>query len=230
MTAPTNMDYTNCIDYLSTVDTPTLANAVELLGVRPDHEGFTPADIRCLFPELGRMCGYAVTAHVETISQTEPCDNSRFIDLYEAVQRSPKPAVIAFQEVGAHPEYAAHCGEVMGTIFTRLGAIGLVTDCSVRDIPEVRALGFRYFAQGAVASHGHFRIVRVGIPIQVRGLVVNQGDILHGDENGVLLIPRQGLDRIPANVNEIRTRERELLDFVRGPEFTLEKLRGRIVE
>jgi regulator of RNase E activity RraA len=167
---------------------------------------------------------------VETISQTGPCDNAKFIELYEAVQRSPKPAVIAFQEVGANSEFAAHCGEVMGTIFTRLGAIGLVTDSSVRDIPEVRALGFRYFANGAVASHGHFRIVRVGVPVQIHGLVVQTGDVLHGDENGVLLIPREGIERIPENVELIRSRERDLLNFVRGPEFDLEKLRGRIVE
>jgi len=230
MTTEIMISYETCIDYLKEVDTPTLANAVELLGVRPNHEGFTPSDIRCLFPELGRMCGYAVTAHVETISQTEPCDNNEFIKLYEAVQNSPKPAVIAFQEVGAHPEYAAHCGEVMSTIFTRVGAIGLVTDSAVRDIPEVRALGFRYFARGAVASHGHFRIVRVGVPVQSRGLVVQPGDVLHGDENGVLLIPRKGIERIPENVELIRSRERELLDFVRGPGFSLEKLKGRIVE
>lgn len=230
MTYQTTISYENCTDYLKTIDTPTLANAVELLGVRPNHEGFTPSSIRCLFPELGRMCGYAVTAHVETISQTDSCDNERFIELYEAVRQAPKPAVIAFQEVGAAHELAAHCGEVMGTIFTRLGAIGLVTDSSVRDIAEVRALGFRYFANGSVASHGHFRIVRVGIPIQIRGLVVRPGDLLHGDENGVLLIPRDGIERIPENVERIRSRERELLEYVRGPEFDLQGLRGRIVE
>jgi regulator of RNase E activity RraA len=215
---------------LKSVDSPTLANAVELLGVRPHHEGFTPVEIRCLFPELGRMCGYAVTAHVETISQTEPCDNREFIRLYEAVQNSPKPAVIVFQEVGDRKEFAAHCGEVMGTIFTRLGAIGLVSDSAVRDIPEVRGLGFRYFATGSVSSHANFRIVRTGVPVQVRGLVVQPGDILHGDENGVLLIPRKGLEKLPENVESIRSRERELLDFVRGPEFTLAALEGRIVE
>lgn len=224
------ISYENCVGYLSGIDTPTLANAIELLGVRPSHEGFTPSGIRCLFPELGRLCGYAVTAHVETISQTAPCDNNEFIRLYEAVERSPKPAVIAFQEIGAHPELAAHCGEVMGTIFTRLGAVGLVTDCSVRDIPEVRALRFKYFAQGAVASHANFRIVRVGIPVQVCGLVIQPGDILHGDENGALLVPRKGLECIPQKVEEVRARERELLNFVRGPEFTLAKLQGRIVE
>ena len=58
----------------------------------------------------------------------------------------------------------------MATIFTRLGARGLVTDSAVRDIPEVRALRFQYFARGAVASHAHFRIVRVGVPVQILGM------------------------------------------------------------
>ncbi len=218
------------IEYLKGIDTPTLANAVELLALRPNGEGFTPLGVRCLFPELGRLCGYAVTAQVETVTRTEPCDLGMFVKLYEHVEQSPKPAVVAFQEIGGHADYAAHCGEVMGTIFTRLGAIGLVSDCGVRDIPEVRALGFRYFARGSVASHANFRIARVGLPVQIMGVVVQPGDVLHGDENGVLVIPAAARQTLPQMVNDVRERERELMSFVRGPEFTLDGLRGRIVE
>ena len=88
--------------------------------------------------------------------------------------------MIAFQEIGAQPDLAAHCGEVMATIFTRLGAVGLVSDSGVRDIAEVRALRFHYFARGTVSSHANFRIVRAGVPIQLQGLVIRPGDLLHG--------------------------------------------------
>ncbi len=101
---------------------------------------------------------------------------------------SPKPAVVVLQEIGGYPDYAAHCGEVMSTVFTRLGAIGLVSDCGVRDLPEVRALGFHYFARGSVASHGSFRIVRTGVPVTVQGLAVRPGELLHGDENGLIIV------------------------------------------
>ena len=63
------------IEYLRGIDTPTLVNAIELLHLRPNQEGFTPLQIRCLFPELGRMCGYAVTAQVETLTQSEPSNS-----------------------------------------------------------------------------------------------------------------------------------------------------------
>ncbi len=210
------------IDYLKTIDTPTLANAIELLKVRPQSEGFTPLGIRALFPEFGRMCGYAVTAQVETVSQSEPFDIARFMELYRAVEAAPKPAVVVLQEIGGHADYAAHCGEVMATFFTRLGAIGLVSDCAVRDLPEVHALGFHYFARGSVASHANFRIVRSDVPVNVLGMVVRPGDLLHGDMNGLLSVPTTDVGALAEQVDLIRKRERRLMDYVRGANFSLD--------
>lgn len=218
------------IEYLRSVDSPTLSNAIELLGIRGRHEGFLPLQIRCLFPEFDRMAGYAVTAQVESMTTTEPLDLMRFVDLYRLVDASPKPAVIAFQEIGGHGDYAAHCGEVMASIFTRLGATGLVSDCGVRDLPEVRALKFHYFARGSVVSHSHFRIVRVGVPIQIGGMVIRPGDLLHGDENGVLGIPAGHEDAIRANVDSVREREGKLLRYVRSADFTVNGFRDHVLE
>ena len=213
------------IEYLQTVDSPTLSNAIELLKIRPPSEGFTPLEIRCLFPEFGRMCGYAVTAQVETVTTSDPFDLAVFVELFRAVERSPKPAVVALQEIGGHPDRAAHCGEVMATVLTRVGAVGLVSDCAVRDLPEVRALRFHYFARGAVASHANFRIVRVGVPVQVCGLVIRPGDVLHGDENGLLHVPPVNGDSLEEAVKAVRRRERRLMDWVRSDRFSLEALK-----
>lgn len=218
------------IEYLKSVDTPTLSNAIELLNLRPRSEGFTPLQIRCLFPDLGRMCGYAVTAQVETMTTSEPFNIERFVELYRLVERSPKPAVVVLQEIGGLPDYAAHCGEVMATFFTRLGAVGLVSDCGVRDLAEVRALGFRYFARGAVASHAYFRIVRAGVPVQVCGMTVKPGDLLHGDENGLISIPAGVQSSLPAKVDEVREKEGKLMRFVRGDRFSLDGFSQGTVE
>jgi regulator of RNase E activity RraA len=218
------------IEYLKSVDSPTLSNAIEKLQIRPRNAGFTPLQIRCLFPELGRLCGYAITAQVETVTQMHPAEERAFLELLKAVEDSPKPAVVAFQEIGGHGDYAAHCGEVMATAFTRLGAVGLVTDGGVRDVPEVRALRFHYFARGTVASHAYFKIVRVGLPVQILGLEIRPGDLLHGDENGLIKIPAAALENIERAVEQVRNREHRLMEFMRGPEFSLEKLKGRFSE
>jgi 4-hydroxy-4-methyl-2-oxoglutarate aldolase len=224
------MPQTRFVDYLKTVDSPTLSNAIELLTVRPRREGFLPVEVRPLFPEFGRMVGYAVTAQVETVTECYPTTVDLFVELYRKVGESPKPAVVVLQEIGGYPNYAAHCGEVMSTIFRRMGAIGLVSDCAVRDLPEVRALGFHYFARGTVVSHANFHIVRVGVPVQIHGLPISTGDILHGDENGLLTVPSGYETDLAAAIEKIRSRERRLMDWVLSGEFSVEGFRDRVVE
>lgn len=217
-------------EYARTIDSPTLSNAIECLKVRPRNAGFAPLQIRQLFPELGRMCGYAVTARVETMTQMGSCSEEGFLELFEAVAAADKPAVIALQEIGGYRDRAAHCGEVMATVFKRLGSVGLLSDCAVRDIPEVRALGFQYFARGTVVSHANFRIVDVGVPVQILDLTVKPGDLVHGDENGLLLIPDCSLEELRHAVDGIRAQERRLLEFVRGEDFSTHGLKGRFIE
>jgi regulator of RNase E activity RraA len=218
------------IEYLRSVDSPTLSNAIELLKIRPRRDGFTPVEIRCLFPELGRMCGYAVTAQVETVNETAPFELERFIELYRAIEASPKPAVVALQELGGYHNYAAHAGEVMSTIFTRLGAVGLVSDCCVRDLPEVRNLRFHYFARGSVVSHASFRIVRIAVPIQIHGLPIHPGDLMHGDENGLLSVPAGHEKELAAAVDQVRSRERRLMDWVGSDQFSLDGFHKFVIE
>jgi 4-hydroxy-4-methyl-2-oxoglutarate aldolase len=219
---------TELIAYLKTVDTATLANAVELLNLRPRSEGYASLDLKCLFPEFGPMCGYAVTAHAETVTLGAPKAEEAFVELFEAVERSPKPAVVVMQEIGGDRDRATHAGEVMATIFTRLGAIGLVSDCGVRDLTAVRKIGFHYFARGAVASHAHYRIVRTGVPVEITGVTIRPGDMLHADENGLITVPESGRDRLQVLVETILSKERTLLDQVRTPGFTAAQLRGRL--
>lgn len=217
------------LEYLRSVDTPTVANAIEAFSLRSRAEGFPSVAIRCLFPDLGVMCGYAVTAQVETVSNVNPLEEAEFVNLFAAVESSQKPAVVVMQDIGSEPERAAHSGEVMCTIFSTLGAIGLVSDSAVRDLTAVRKLNFHYFARGAVSSHAHFRIVRSNVPVHVHGMTVRPGDLLHGDENGIVSVPQSCLEKLPEAVAKVLEKERTLLEFVRQPGFTSAKLRNRFL-
>jgi hypothetical protein len=98
-TVTPQLTYATAVEYLKGVDTPTLANAAETLAIRPNHEGFTPGEIRCLFPELGRLCGYAVTAHVETIPPRLLLSSA----LPPRLRRPPYPQVTSFRIVFGKP-------------------------------------------------------------------------------------------------------------------------------
>lgn len=222
-----NAKMSTFIEWLKTIDTPTVSNAIELLNLRPRAEGFPSLQLRCLFPELGVMCGYAATVQVETVTTGNPRTEDAFLELFEAVERTPKPAVVVIQETGGDRDRAAHAGEIMATIFSALGAAGLVTDCAVRDLAAVRKLGFHYFARGTVSSHANFRIVRSNIPVEVLGMTVHPGTLLHGDENGIVTVPSCQEEDLRRAVQEILDSESQLMEFARQHGFTSSMLRNR---
>ena len=206
------------------IDTPTISNAIEGLKVRNPASGFCDRTARCLFPDLGVMCGYAVTAQVQTMSPEPGGIDKMFMELFRAVDASPRPSVVVFQEITGHTQFSAHCGEVLATVFKRTGAIGIVSDSAVRDLDEVRQLGMHYFAPGSVASHANFRIVRVQVPVTVCGLAVEPGDLLHGDTNGLLKIPTEGAEKLPELVRAVHSREGSLMEYIKSDEFNFDEL------
>lgn len=213
------------ISFLKTIDTPTVCNAIELLGVRPATENFTSNGIKCLYPELGSMVGYAVTVQMETVTQMLPRDAETTMSFYDLLAASPNPSVIVMQEIGGYREFASHSGDVMTTLVKNFGAIGLVTDCNVRDFNEVKALNFHTFAAGTSPSHVNCRIANVGVPVQVHGMTVRTGDIIHGDINGLVQVPKEKIEELPEKIAEVRKTEQDLIARVNAGGFTLDDLR-----
>jgi 4-hydroxy-4-methyl-2-oxoglutarate aldolase len=212
--------------FLRGVDSPTMANAIEPFKVRDRTEGFIGGKVRSLFPELPPMVGAALTV---TMTNTPGPITGRenWWRMYEALSQIPAPSVLAVQDVSGAPSRCALAGEVMATLAMRLGAVGMVTDGGLRDVHEVRALGFAYFARYVVVSHGNFDIVDIGTPIVLDGQEVKTGDILHGDANGIVIVPREVLAGLPDAVQEVRTRERATMDFINSPEYTIAAARKR---
>lgn len=171
------------------------------------------------------MVGYAVTVQMETVTKMVPRDPKITMQFYEAIAAAPNPSVIVIQEIGAFPEFAAHSGDVMTTLVKNFGAIGLITDCNVRDYNEVKPLGFHTFAAGLSPSHVYCRIAQVGVPVQVHGMTVRPGDIIHGDINGLVQVPTERIDELPEKIAEVRKSEQDLMARVNAGDFTLDDLR-----
>ncbi len=203
---------------LRRIDSPTISNAIETFQVRPRVAGYVGYDIRCIFPDLPPIVGYAVTCTVD--STTEGRQGIGFNKLYELLAQAPKPAIVVMQDVGQDRLHSCHAGEVMSTTMKRLGAIGILTDGGLRDVKEVRALGnFHYFCAGLVVSHGNPVCVSVGDEVMVSGMRVHTGDLLHGDVNGILQIPDECADNVAEAAYRIWTQEEETMRRVASPEF-----------
>lgn len=212
------------LDALKEYDTPTLSNAVELFDVRPRDEGYMSHDIRCVFPDLGVMVGYAATATMRARGAGEGYSADA---LAAHVQAVPGPRIVVVQDLDEPPAHGALWGEVMATTFTALGCLGAVTDGSVRDLDEAHAIGFRFFAPAVTVSHGYARVEGVGEPVRVGGLTVRPGDLLHADKHGVLVIPHEVAGELPAAADRVIAAEQEFIGWIRSSEFDPEQLPER---
>ena len=223
---PASQDTPEQLEFLRGVDSPTIANAIEPFKVRDRCEGYIGGSVRCLFPELGVMVGYALTVRMRS-QPGPPPRREGYWQMWEELERMPRPSVLVVQDVSASPSGCAHFGEVMATFATRLGAVGVVTDGGVRDLDEVRALGLRFFAGYTVVSHGNSEIVDVGAPVTLDGQTVRTGDVLHGDANGVVIVPAEVMSGLPQAVADVRANESRFMAFLKSEEFTVAKARER---
>jgi regulator of RNase E activity RraA len=209
---------------LRAVDSPTVANAIERFLVRPRVEGYAGYDLRCAFPKMGTMMGYAVTCTADSTTEDRK-DDRGLLHLWDALEAAPKPSVLVIQDIGTDRLRGCHMGEIMATIAQALGAVGAVTNGGLRDVLEVEALGFQYFCPGFVVSHGRPFILDVNVPVTVSGMAVQPGDLLHGDVNGVLVVPDSVAAQVADESTKVREAEKVILDLARAPGFTVAKLR-----
>ena len=193
--------------------------------MRDRTEGFIGGAVRALFPDLGVMVGQALTVKMANPAG-DVAGREGYWRMWEALEQMPRPSVLAIQDISGRPSRCAFAGEVMATMAQRLGAVGMVTDGGFRDIAEVHELGLHYYAAYHVVSHGNFEVVDVGAPIELDGQRIETGDVLHGDVNGIVIVPSGVIPDLRHAVEAIRDRERRFMDFIRDDRFTLEAARA----
>lgn len=217
------------LEALRRIDSATVANAIEAFDVRDRTEGYASLELRCLFPDLPPMVGYAVTC---TVDSTRPGKGrpTALHELFSAVQAAPKPAVVVMKDMGPDRLRSCHTGDVLSTVFQTLGAVALITDGGVRDLAGIRqrAPGFQLFAPGIVAAHGTSAVIELGMTVSICGLTIHPGDLLHGDANGLVSVPLSIADKVAAQSEAVWQRERDLIEFVKSRAFTLDVLRDKM--
>ena len=214
------------IDALRKISSPSVANAIETFRVRPRNQGQMSSDIRTLFPEMGPLVGYAVTAVIR--AEPEPLDGHRASTYgwWDYVLTIPAPRVVVVHDLDEPRGQGAQWGEVQANIHTALGVVGTVTDGSVRDLEEVRALGFQFAAAHVSVSHAYVHMVDFGLPIKVGGLWVKPGDLIHADQHGVVTIPTDIAAKIPEAVAKVEADERKIISVCQASDFSVEKLKS----
>jgi regulator of RNase E activity RraA len=214
------------IDALRKITSPTVANAIETFNVRPRNSGFMSSELRALFPELGPLVGYAVTAIIR--AEPAPIDGHRasIFGYWDFIQTIPEPRVIVVHDIDEPRGQGSQWGEVQATIHKAMACAGVITDGAVRDLDEVRALGFQFVASHVSVSHAYVHLVDVGLPVKVGGLWVKPGDLVHADQHGVVAIPAEVAARVPDAVAKVEATERRIIGLCQSSDFSVERLKA----
>jgi len=200
------MDKIKLLESLKKYDTPSITNVVatypddtELcLGLYNPWEcnWYTDQSLKCMYPELGRRVGYAVTC---VYGAPDPSFKRLNLgSVLKAIEESPKPVIVVIKQ--DMPDYIKNknglSGGNMTTAFKTLGSVGVISDGPSRDIDEIREMDFQYMLTGVSPGHGNLAVYAVNVPVSVCGMDVSPGDIIHMDENGAVKFPADKLEQV----------------------------------
>ena len=205
-------------------DTPSITNVVATYPTHPlclglynpwTENWYTDQSIRCMFPELGRLAGHAVTC---VYGLPDPgFSRLSLMDLMDALDASKKPTILVMEQKFP-PEMAGKAGLAganMAAAMQAVGCLGLVSNGPSRDLDEIRPTGFQYMLSGVTAGHGGMSVQALNVPVTVGGMDVSPGEIIHMDENGACKFPADNLEAVLTNVKALIVEEESRIGKLR---------------
>lgn len=219
------------MEQLRRFDTCTLSNAIERLNVRPRNEGFISHAVTCRFPQLEPVIGYAVTARMR--SSVTPINGKFYYahpEFWNYLAGCSGPRILVIQDGDERPGLGALLGEAYARISRAFGCVACVTDGAVRDLPGIEALGYQVFSGSVAVSHAYAHVVEFGLSVEIGGLRISNGDLLHGDRHGVHMIPLRATASLAAIAEEVLRDDRDLFELTERPEFSAAVLSARLQE
>ncbi len=213
---------------LQSYDTPTVCNALEVIAPERRGYGYTTQPLVCTRPELPPMVGIARTATIRAAhpSHLQGKAARELNDGYYAyIDEGPKPSIMVIQDLdGPQRGYGSWWGEVNSNVHKGLGALGVITDGSVRDLPDI-AEDFQMMADRVGPSHAFVHVVGYSQPVTVAGMRVMSGDLIHADQHGAVVIPWEVAGQVKAAAEEIFAGEAVIIKAAQTPGFNIDKLR-----
>ena len=211
-------------DVLRSVDTPTVCNAIEAAQGKRGFNNFTKATMVASAPEEKSVVGYALTAKIAaTSAPEEPAEivKERRMAYYKYMAEGQRPSVAVIEDCDFPNCVGAFWGEINTTVHKGFGVSGVVTNGVVRDLGDLPT-GFPVIAGSIGPSHAFVHVREFGKPVSVFGLEVEEGDLVHADRHGALVIPSLVIPSLQHAIEKLIATERLVLDPASKPDFDFE--------
>ena len=200
-------------EFLRSIDTPTVCNLIEMAAPERRGSGYTVKHLYCAFPDLPPMVGFAKTVTIkskEPFALGEASYVGKRLDYLDYVAAAPQPSIMVIEDIDESCGYGAYWGEVQSNVHKALGCLGTVTNGSVRDIPMI-AEGFQLLAGSVSPSHAYVHVVEYGVDVNVHGMAVRSGDLIHADRHGAVVVPLDIIARFKPAFDRLSRQEAAII-------------------
>ena len=209
---------------LQSVDTPTVCNAIEVAQGKRGFDAFTRGTMLCSAPDEPAIVGYARTAKIAAVkAPTEAPEviKARRMAYYKHMADAPMPAVAVVEDTDFPDCIGAYWGEINTTVHKGFGLSGTLTNGVMRDLGDVPK-GYPVIAGSIGPSHGFVHVQEIGTQVEVFGMTVTEGDLIHADRHGALVIPKDVIETLEASIEKLLSTETLILEPARRAEFDFE--------
>lgn len=209
---------------LQSVDTPTVCNAIEVAQGKRGFNDFTKGTMIASHPDAPAMVGYARTARIAAVAPpTEDADviKARRMAYYRHMSKGPRPGVVVIEDSDFPHAIGAFWGEINTTVHKGFGLSGTLTNGVMRDLGDVPD-GYPVVAGSIGPSHGFVHVKDIAEPVTVFGMTVADGDLIHADRHGAVVIPTEVLNTLEAAITNLLETEKLVLDPARKDGFDFE--------
>jgi regulator of RNase E activity RraA len=217
------------VAFLESIDTPTVCNLIEIVAPERRGHGYTTRHLHCAFPDLPPRVGFAKTATMRAKDPIPPGQDylQRRLDYLDYVASQPTPSWMVIQDLDDPAGYGAFWGEVQSNVHKALGCHGVVTNGCVRDIPAI-APGFQMLAGSIAPSHAFVHVVDYGGDVTVHGMAVSDGDLIHADRHGAVVVPINSISAMRGALDKLAKTETRIIEAARAPGATVESIKAAI--
>jgi regulator of RNase E activity RraA len=205
------------LELLRRVDTPTVCNAIEVAEGKRGFDAFTRGTMLCSDPGAA-MVGHARTARIRAVAppaEAPEVIRKRRMDYYRYMAEGPRPGLAVVQDLDGAAAIGAYWGEINTNVHRAFGLSGALTNGVMRDLGDLPE-GFPVVAGSVGPSHGFVHVVDFDGPVEIFGLRIEPGDLVHADRHGALVIPEAVLSDLEEAIGRLFASEKIVLEAVRG--------------
>jgi len=215
-----NKKLPDLINQLREFDTALLANTIGYIDPTPPHEYYMGKSIGCLTPELGPSVGVAVTCELESSTPNLKADWDLYWEQLDEIAAMQIPVIWVVKTLGSRPDHECVLGDGMAKMLHAAGCIAVVTDGGARDLHAFPSIPFAAYGTGKTIHHCAIRYRHTNRPIDVGGITVRPGDVIHANGEGVIRIPSACIEQLPERAVAMRAFEQDAHRHLRRTDIT----------